>query len=205
MFDRKQHWENIYHSRSPEKVSWYQTTPQRSLALIRSCTLESGDPIIDIGGGASRLIDHLVQDGYQDLSVLDISATALRHAQQRLGDNARQVHWIESDITEFQPPRRFTLWHDRAVFHFLTQAADRAQYVTTLRQALPSGGQLILASFAVGGPVKCSGLDIVQYDADRLLDTLGAGFELLEEQSENHLTPDHAVQAFKYFRLVKLS
>ncbi len=203
MFDCKQHWENIYRNRSPEEVSWYQARPQRSLALIRSCSLDPNDPIIDIGGGASRLIDHLIQAGYRDLSVLDISATALQHARQRLAENARQVHWIESDITTFDPPRRFALWHDRAVFHFLTQALDRARYVATLRQALPSGGQLILATFAIGGAMKCSGLDIVQYDAERLLEVLGSGFKLLEDQREEHRTPSRAIQAFQYFRLLK--
>jgi SAM-dependent methyltransferase len=204
MFDPKQHWENVYRDRDPEQVSWYQAHPETSLALIQTSGVDTSAPIIDIGGGASRLIDQLLQTGYTDVSVLDISATALSHAQQRLGEDSRRVAWIESDITRFEPQRRYALWHDRAVFHFLTQAADRARYVAALHQALPPGGQLILASFAIGGPVQCSGLDVVQYDGEKLLETLGAGFELLETHHEDHRTPAQAIQAFEYFRLVSV-
>ncbi len=203
MFDPKQHWENVYRDRDPEQVSWYQAHPETSLALIQASGIDASAPIIDIGGGASRLIDQLLQTGYTDVSVLDISATALGYAQQRLGEEARRVAWLESDITRFEPQRHYALWHDRAVFHFLTQAADRARYVAALQQALPPGGQLILASFAIGGPAQCSGLDVVQYDGDKLLDTLGAGFKLLETHREDHRTPAQAIQAFQYFRLVR--
>ncbi|MET0029376.1 MAG: class I SAM-dependent methyltransferase [Candidatus Thiodiazotropha sp.] len=203
MLDPKQHWENIYRNRSPEEVSWYQANPQPSLALIKSSGVDPAAPIIDIGGGASRLIDQLLLNGYTDLSVLDISATALSHARQRLGKDSPRVEWIESDITRFEPQRGYALWHDRAVFHFLTGAADRERYAAALRQALPSGGQLILASFAIGGPTQCSGLDVVQYDSEKLLDALGAGFELIETHNDDHLTPARAIQAFQYFRLVK--
>ncbi len=204
MFDPKQHWENVYRDRDPEQVSWYQAHPETSLALIQASGVDASAPIIDIGGGASRLVDQLLQTGYTDVSVLDISATALSHAQQRLGEDSRRVAWIESDITRFEPQRRYALWHDRAVFHFLTQAADRAHYVAALHQALPPGGQLILASFAIDGPAQCSGLDVVQYDSDKLLKTLGAGFELLETHREDHRTPAQAIQAFEYFRLVSV-
>ncbi|MET0066841.1 MAG: class I SAM-dependent methyltransferase [Candidatus Thiodiazotropha sp.] len=203
MFERKRHWEEIYLHRSPEEVSWYQTNPQASLALIEACQLDPADPVIDIGGGASRLIDHLIRAGHEDLSVLDVSSTALAHAQARLGNPASRVHWIEADITDFIPERPYALWHDRAVFHFLTEATDRARYLAALKQALPPGGQLIIASFAIGGPQKCSGLDIVQYDADKLLKELGEGLQLLEEQAEVHRTPGGARQAFCYFRLVR--
>jgi SAM-dependent methyltransferase len=203
MFDRKQHWQNLYRDRSPGEVSWHQQEPHQSIELIRACQLDLSAPIIDVGGGASRLVDALAESGFSDISVLDISSFALQHAQQRLGSQAETIDWIEADITEFIPSRYYAVWHDRAVFHFLTERADREKYVAALHQCLSSGGYLILASFAIGGPRQCSGLDIIQYDAEKIQAELGPGFTLLEQHSEDHLTPTNRIQAFQYFRLKK--
>jgi ubiquinone/menaquinone biosynthesis C-methylase UbiE len=201
MFNRKAHWENVYETKSPLEVSWYQKTPSLSLTLIEHAQLYKDAAIIDVGGGASMLVDHLYDQSYTNLAVLDISKKALEHAQQRLGKAAQKIHWYEADITEFKCPQTFDLWHDRAVFHFLTHPADRQNYIKNLKTVLKPKGQLIVAAFALGGPEKCSGLDIVQYDAKKLLNVLGEAFELLEQHSELHLTPAHKEQAFSFFRL----
>ncbi len=199
--DRKSHWEKIYTEKEPDKVSWFQDRPALSLELISNCHLAPDDPIIDLGGGASSLVDGLLDAGYTDLTVLDVSGAALRACQQRLGDEASRIRWIESDVTQFSPARPFALWHDRAVFHFLTDVADRRAYVSALKAALRPGSYLIIASFAIGGPAKCSGLPIIQYDADKLLAELGSGFQLVEQREETHTTPVQRTQAFAYFRL----
>lgn len=203
MSDRKDHWENIYSEKSPLKVSWYQKEPALSLQLIQHCQLEKSQAIIDVGGGASLLVDHLLQQAYANLAVLDISAKALDVAKQRLGAKADIIEWYASDITEFVAPHPFALWHDRAVFHFLTEAADRQKYITSLKAALPTGGFLILAAFGIGGPTMCSGLNIVQYDAVKITQELGNDFGLIEEGSETHLTPSGAEQLFGCFRFVR--
>jgi len=199
----KQHWNRIYADKNPQQVSWYQSEPLTSLQLIDSSGIQSDEALIDIGGGASLLVDRLLAAGFSRLAVLDISEKALSIARHRLSDAAEQIEWIEADITGFCPPHEYSLWHDRAVFHFLTQKPDRQKYVEVLKSALPSGGHVIIAAFALGGPEKCSGLDIVQYDAPGLLFELGDQFTLVEERSEKHLTPAKAEQKFSYFRLVK--
>jgi SAM-dependent methyltransferase len=199
--NRKAHWENVYHTRSPLDVSWYQREPALSLALIEASGVASDGGIIDVGGGASVLVDRLLESGYSGLAVLDISGAALAHARTRLGARAAEVEWVEADVTTFRSERRFGLWHDRAVFHFLTDAGDRAAYVQTLEAALAPAGHVIIATFAPGGPTMCSGLDIVQYDADKLCGELGAGFELVEQRSELHHTPADKDQAFNFFLL----
>ena len=201
MIDRKSHWESIYRDRSPLEVSWYQQEPALSLELIRQAGVAPEAPIIDVGGGASVLVDRLQAQGYTDLSVLDISARALDCARRRLGESADRVEWLEADITAFQPGRRYALWHDRAVFHFLTAADERQRYVQTLHRALVPGGHVIIAAFAIGGPTRCSGLDIVQYDADRLMGELGPGFALQRTRAEAHATPGGSLQQFGYFLL----
>ena len=202
MFDRKSHWEQVYREKSPLEVSWYQQEPSLSLELIARSGTAHDEAIIDVGGGASVLVDRLHAQGYSRLAVLDISAAALAHAKQRLGKDAAMIEWFDSDITAFAAPHLFSLWHDRAVFHFLNDPGDRQRYVKALKGTLRPGGQVILAAFAIGGPDKCSGLPIVQYDADKLLGELGEGFALLEQRSENHLTPAGKVQQFNYFRLL---
>lgn len=201
--NRKTHWDNIYRDTSPLEVSWYQKEPELSLQLIEHSGVSNEAAIIDIGGGASLLVDRLHERGFGHLAVLDISAIALRHARERLGPATQQVEWFEADITDFEAPHPFDLWHDRAVFHFLTEAADRNRYITVLRQTLKTGGHLILAAFAIGGPTKCSGLAVVQYDAAKLLQELGKDFTLVEQQSETHITPTGQEQLFNYFRLIK--
>ena len=200
--NRKTHWESIYADKSPLAVSWFQKEPRLSLQLITNTGLSTEAAIIDIGGGASVLIDHLFERGFRHLAVLDISGTALSHAKQRLGSTAEQIEWLETDVTTFVAPHPFDLWHDRAVFHFLTEAADRKRYVDTLKQTLKPGGHLIIAAFAIGGPTRCSGLDIVQYDADKLGRELGEDFTLVEQLSEIHVTPTNQEQLFGYFRFI---
>ena len=199
MSDRKSHWENVYNDKSPLEVSWYVKEPVMSLQLIHNTQTALDAPIIDIGGGSSVLVDHLCDDGYINIAVLDISANALAYAQERLGDKASSIEWYEEDITRFDPPHRFALWHDRAVFHFLTDKSDRSKYVNVLKHALEPNGHLIIAAFAIGGPTKCSGLDIVQYDADKLKAELSDDFDLIDMQDEMHTTPSDKEQKFSYF------
>ncbi len=200
-FDSKAHWQKVYQQKQPTGVSWFQTEPFISLDLISHCGLGCADPIIDVGGGASVLVDALLQLGYSRLRVLDISGHALAASRRRLGAEAERVTWVEADITTYAPQEEYALWHDRAVFHFLTDASDRRKYVKALKQALRPGGYLIMAAFAIGGPEKCSGLPIVQYDAPKLLAELGPEFRLLEERRESHVTPEQQIQQFAWFRL----
>lgn len=203
MFDRKAHWQNIYREKSPLDVSWYQQEPRLSLDLIRRTGVSSNEAIIDVGGGASVLVDFLCNEGFSKVSVLDISGHALADAEKRLGNAGSKIEWIESDITNFSPPHNYSLWHDRAVFHFLMDKSDREKYVSTLKQALRPEGHLIIAAFAIGGPKQCSGLDIVQYDSPKLKAELGNEFELVDEINEIHITPANKEQAFTYFRFVR--
>ncbi len=205
MIDRKTHWENVYANSSPLNVSWYQKEPALSLRLIRDTQIALDAAIIDVGGGASILVDRLCDAAYTNIGVLDLSARALAHAKERLADKGCGVDWYEEDVTEFKPPHRFSLWHDRAVFHFLTSRADRVRYVDVLKRALESDGYLIIMAFAIGGPNKCSGLEIVQYDADKLLAELGRGFELLETGHEVHVTPSDNEQKFAYFHFKRVT
>jgi len=202
-FDRKAHWQKIYEEMDASEVSWFQAEPSISLELINNCDLNPSDSIIDVGGGAAVLIDCLMHRGYSRLAVLDISVAALEASKRRLGIEANRIEWITSDITAFRPPEQFALWHDRAVFHYLTDSNDRKNYVAVLRQALRPGGHLIIASFAIGGPEKCSGLPVVQYDSRKLLAELGPAFRLVEERAESHVTPAQRMQKFVYFRLTR--
>ena len=202
MIDKKAHWENIYQGTSPLQVSWYQQKPTLSLALIHNTQIEFDAPIIDVGGGASVLVDYLSKEGYTNVAVLDISEKALDYAKNRLGELAQQIEWYEQDITQFKAPHPFALWHDRAVFHFLTDKSDREKYIKALMHALAPSGHLIIAAFAPGGPTKCSGLDIVQYDAAKMMAELGDEFVLLEEKYEVHFTPAKKEQKFNYFRCI---
>ena len=204
MFDKKAHWESVYQEKSPLDASWHQKEPSLSLALIRSTRVASDEPIIDVGGGASVLVDHLCKEGFTNLAVLDISGNALSCAKRRLGDFAQNIEWYESDITQFEAPHQFSLWHDRAVFHFLTDKSDRKRYIKALKHALRPGGHLIIAAFAIGGPEKCSGLDIVQYDSEKLIRELGEDFKLIEVRNEVHITPTNKEQKFMYFCFIRM-
>lgn len=195
----KHHWEDVYARKAPDSVSWFQPHAQRSLDLIARTGLMRDAAIIDVGGGASTLVDDLLARGYHDLNVLDLSAAALDAAQTRLGDEARRVSWVEADITEVDlPAQRYDLWHDRAVFHFLTDAAQRQAYVEQVLRAVKPGGHVIVATFAEDGPDRCSGLPVMRYGADALHAEFGAPFKLLEHSRETHHTPSGAVQHFVY-------
>lgn len=197
----RSHWEAAYANREADQLSWFQREPGVSLQLIDACALEPGAPIIDVGGGASVLVDRLLDRGCRDLTVLDLSGAALARSRVRLGDRSSLVHWLEADLLEFRPARRYALWHDRALFHFLVEPGQRRRYLQALDRALQPGGWVIIATFSPTGPRRCSGLDIVQYDASGLLAELGDGFELVQQVDEAHHTPAGAVQNFSYFRL----
>lgn len=199
--NRKAHWEHVYQSKGAEEVSWYQRHPGMSLDLIAASGVSKDAGIIDVGGGASTLVDHLLDGGYTKLAVLDLSAHALDCARSRLAARAGDVDWFEADVTSFQPPHRFGLWHDRAVFHFLTAEHDRRAYVSTLRRTLQPGGIVVMSTFALDGPAKCSGLDVVRHDEASLLAELGAEFRLQEVRHEVHITPRKAEQRFIYVLL----
>ncbi len=201
---QKEHWEAMYACKSPLRVSWHQNDPAISLQLIENAAIKKDDYIIDVGGGASLLVDRLYETGHTNLAILDISANALEFTKKRLGKTVQNIEWHEADVREFHPPHPYSLWHDRAVFHFLTEKSDRNRYVETLKQAVPPRGRVVLAAFAIGGPEKCSGLDIVQYDSRKLLDALGPEFRLVEELSEIHVTPTGEEQNFSWFRLIRL-
>jgi trans-aconitate methyltransferase len=195
---RQHHWEKVYTTKAESEVSWFQETPALSLELIELVGAMQNSAIIDIGGGASRLVDHLVSRGYQDLTVLDLSAAALGSARSRIGDQADRVTWITADVTLWQPSRSYDVWHDRAAFHFLTEPNDQAAYVARLRRALRAGGHAIIATFAPDGPERCSGLMVSRYDADALAAKLGAGFELINTRRHEHTTPWGSVQKFQF-------
>ena len=203
-FDRIRHWQKVYQEKSALDVSWYQKEPNLSLEFIRSAKVATNDPIIDVGCGASVLVDHLIKECFTNLAVLDISANALASTKKRLGDSANNIDWFEADITQFHAPNKFSLWHDRAVFHFLTDHRDRKKYVKVLKNSLGIGGHLIIATFAIGGPDKCSGLEIVQYDSVKMIAELGGEFELIEEREELHITPANKEQKFTFFHFLKL-
>lgn len=201
--NRQEHWNHIYQSKGPRGVSWYQRRPDLSLALIAACAAGKDAGIIDVGGGTSSLVDCLLDAGYLRLAVLDLSGVALSHCRARLGDRAAGVEWFEADVTAFEPPRRFGLWHDRAVFHFLTDAEDRRQYVGILRRTLEPAGSVVISTFAPDGPPKCSGLDVMRYDERSMASELGAEFQLREVRREAHVTPSGSDQRFIYFRFMR--
>ena len=198
---QKQHWENVYQQKQPTEVSWFQTHPEYSLNLIQSVGIAQDQAIIDVGGGASYLVDKLLAADYQDVTVLDIAAAALDHAQTRLGNRAAQVTWLESDITTFEPPKQYALWHDRAVFHFLINSEDRLRYLVSLQRALPVGAHAVIATFAPDGPEQCSNLPVERYDAEKLHNIVGHAFKLKQTLSEAHITPANKIQHFLYFLL----
>ena len=196
----RDYWQGIYQTKSPADVSWYQHRPDRSLQFIHATGIPLDAPIIDVGGGASTLVDHLLLAGFSDLTVLDIAPAGLAAAQARLGAAAGRVQWLAADVTRFQPERRYQLWHDRAVFHFLVAAEARAGYLTSLRLGLAPGGHLVLATFGPEGPTRCSGLPVQRYSLEQLNHLLGPTFHPIESTVEEHRTPGGSRQQFFYGR-----
>jgi SAM-dependent methyltransferase len=203
MTSRSAHWEGVYASKGENEVSWFQEGPAISLDMIRAANPDHAAAIVDIGGGASRLVDSLLHEGYRTLTVLDLSASALEAAKNRIGAAAGSVDWIVADVTTWQPARSYDIWHDRAAFHFLTEPRDRAAYLERLRSALRPGGQAIIGTFALDGPEKCSGLPVQRYDSKSLAAELGAPFELVDARTEIHHAPWNATQAFQFSRFRK--
>ena len=195
----KSHWDTVYQTKAPDAVSWYRPHLERSLEMIQVVVPDYSASIIDVGGGESTLVDDLLAKGYRDISVLDISQTAIEVAKKRTGELAPHVTWLVEDITRAALPKRhYDLWHDRAVFHFLTKAEDRAAYVRRVAQAMKPGGYVIVATFGPQGPHKCSGLDVVRYDADSLHEEFGASFRAIDSATELHQTPFGTTQQFLY-------
>ena len=196
----KDHWEHVYQTKPTDSVSWFQEHAQRSLQLIRQTGIEPAAPIIDVGGGASTLVDDLLAAGHSNLTVLDLSSAALAAARKRLGPQlAGRVTWLEADITEVElPAHAYALWHDRALFHFLTAGEDRQKYVEAVLRAVKPGGHVIVATFAADGPTRCSGLPVVRYDPAELQAALGTAFDLVRYERDTHATPFGTVQQFVF-------
>lgn len=201
--ERQAHWETVYGTRMEDAVSWFQEAPTVSMDLIARVAAP-GSAVIDVGGGASRLVDRLVAAGY-GMTVLDIADAALAQARARMGDAAQSVDWIVADVTDWRPPRQFDVWHDRAVFHFLVDPADRRAYVAAASEAIPEGGHAIIGTFAPDGPERCSGLPVRRYDPEALGAEFGPGFERAEDLRHDHVTPSGAIQRFQFTVLRKVT
>lgn len=202
--DATEHWTGIYEQQSTTDLSWFQATPTVSLELLDAAHVRSDDAILDVGAGASVLVDHLVDRGFRDISVLDIAPPALQAAKRRLGADAGKIEWIATDLLTWKPIRRYDVWHDRAVFHFLTDPKDRDRYVAVLRDALAPDGRVILATFAANGPKRCSGLPVARYTPADLADQF-PGFDVLQARREEHHTPSGAVQPFTWLLMANSS
>jgi 2-polyprenyl-3-methyl-5-hydroxy-6-metoxy-1,4-benzoquinol methylase len=201
--DRRAHWENVYATKAEKEVSWFQEDPAPSLDFIAATGIRSDADIIDVGGGASRLVDSLLERGFQRVAILDLSANALKEAKKRLGRRAEGIDWIAADVTAWEPSSTYDLWHDRAAFHFLTEAADRDAYVVRLKKAVRAGGHVIIATFASDGPERCSGLPIVRYEPEAVAAALGPEFDLVESRRDDHVTPGGKTQHFQFSRFLR--
>ena len=197
--DPEAHWEHLYKTKAPTEVSWSCPHLETSLALIERVAGDRSSSIIDVGGGESTLVDDLIARGYHNITVLDISHAAIEHTRKRLGSASRHVSWLVADITEVPLPKHsYDVWHDRAVFHFLTEPAQRLAYVRQVCSAVRPGGHVIVGTFGPEGPRRCSGLDVMRYDADSLHAEFGARFRLIESSKELHRTPFGTTQQFLY-------
>jgi 2-polyprenyl-3-methyl-5-hydroxy-6-metoxy-1,4-benzoquinol methylase len=197
--DPRTHWETVYRTKDVHEVSWFQAEARRSVELIGRVCPDHAVPIIDVGAGASVLVDNLLDAGYRDLSVLDLSETALKISQARLGADSAKVKWMRADVLRAELDEQgYAVWHDRAVFHFLTDAADRQAYVDQVRHAVKPGGHVLIATFAEDGPDHCSGLPVVRYSAEGLHSEFGTGFQLVRREHEDHRTPLGGEQSFLY-------
>lgn len=194
--NRKNHWETVYETKTPDQVSWTQETPKMSLDLIRSFSINKSARIIDVGGGDSNLVDHLINEGYKNITVLDISKKAIEKAQNRLGEKANNVNWIVSDIITFKPETTFDVWHDRAAFHFLTTPEEIEKYITIVTNTVT--GFLTIGTFSKKGPTKCSGLDIKQYSEEKITSEFKKGFKKMDCVFEDHKTPFGTTQNFLF-------
>jgi len=195
-FDRKNHWEQIYQTKKPDQVSWYQPTPVTSLSFFEQYNVPKEAKIIDIGGGDSFLVDHLLNRGYKDITVLDISESSLERAKSRLGDRSGLVKWIVEDAATFEPTERYDFWHDRAAFHFLTKEDEIQNYINTVQQSINPSGILVLGTFSEQGPKKCSGIEIKQYSETSMTDRLKGSFEKIKCITVEHKTPFDTIQQF---------
>jgi ubiquinone/menaquinone biosynthesis C-methylase UbiE len=196
---RQAHWSQIYTSKRENEVSWFQENPAPSLELIAEAGVAPLSAVVDVGGGASRLVDALLEKGFRDITVLDISEAALAAAKARLGERGQSIRWVVADVTEWRPEAAaFDLWHDRAAFHFLTEAGDRTAYVARMTRAVKPGGHAIIATFALDGPERCSGLPVQRYDGRSVGEAIGDRFELIRTRPEVHVTPWGAKQSFQF-------
>ena len=203
-FDRKKHWETIYQTKELKDVSWFQPTPETSLSFLKQFNIPTTAKIIDIGGGDSFLVDNLLDLGYQDITVLDISAMAIDKAKQRLGDRADKVKWIVADAATFRPTEKYDFWHDRAAFHFLTQEQEIESYLDTVQKSIQPTGVLIIGTFSEQGPKKCSGIEIKQYSETTMTDRLTKFFEKIRCITVDHRTPFDTIQNFIFCSFRKL-
>lgn len=203
-FDRKKHWENIYQTKPLNEVSWYQPTPETSLDFIRQFNVPKAAKIIDIGGGDSFLADYLLEKGYEDITVLDISEAAIERAKTRMADNAKKIKWIVADAANFQPTEKYDFWHDRAAFHFLTEEKEISNYLDTAQKNINSKGILVIGTFSEQGPKKCSGLEIKQYSENSMTERLKLFFEKIKCITIDHLTPFNTLQNFIFCSFRKL-
>lgn len=200
---RRDHWEAVYTSKQPDEVSWYQAEPQMSLELIRATETGHNARVLDVGGGTSVLVDRLLEEGFENVGVLDISSAALSSARQRLGDSSASVEWIQADILDYRTGSSWDVWHDRAVFHFLVDPVDRARYEETLHSSVQEGGHVIIATFGPEGPRRCSGLETLRCTPQDIERELGGSVRLVEARTESHRTPSGVDQQFVYARLVR--
>ncbi len=196
MEDRKSHWENVFATKAENEVSWFQTYPETSAKLLEECNPPVDGNVIEVGGGDSHFIDVLLDKGYKNIYVLDISANAIERAKKRLGSKANAIHWIVSDVTDFVPSVKFDFWHDRAAFHFLTDENKKSKYVEIASGAIKQDGHLVLGTFSDNGPKKCSGLEICQYNPNSMAALLGNTFNTIRCFTEDHKTPFNTIQNF---------
>lgn len=203
MENKKSHWENVFSTKNPNEVSWTQVYPTSSMNSLENLNLSKTANIIDVGGGDSNFVDALLEKGFQNIWILDISAEALEKAKKRLGQKANLVHWIVSDITEFKTDIKFDYWHDRAVFHFLTDEISIDKYVVLVGNAMATNGNFLLGTFSENGPLKCSGLEIKQYSENTMKQTFSENFEAIKCFTENHTTPFDTVQNFQFCEFKK--
>jgi ubiquinone/menaquinone biosynthesis C-methylase UbiE len=203
-FDRKKHWETIYQTKELKDVSWFQPTPETYLNFLKQFNIPITAKIIDIGGGDSFLVDNLLDLGYQDITVLDISAAALDKAKQRLGNRADKIKWIVADAATFKPTEKYDFWHDRAAFHFLTQDLEIENYLNTVQKSMQQTGILIIGTFSKQGPKKCSGIDVKQYSETTMTNLLTRFFEKIKCITVDHKTPSDTIQSFVFCSFRKL-